>query len=196
MSQDRIVDMILAMPSTAPRKPIKEKHYTTLHKRGATNEEFYIVARFIFALMHIKVPKYKIPLLLDIGTKDLRLPVWRKTGSGWQLAEYKVFSKEAYGLPVPMMRAISRKLSIGENHILEALHSLSMISVDMFISAVEGPRHYRQVFGGRLVNPIDCQPLNYQPVQNITGFILDKKRVQEWIQKELKKRAERQEYQG
>jgi hypothetical protein len=88
------------------------------------------------------------------------------------------------------MRAISRKLSLGENLILGALHSLSMISVEIYTSATEGPRRYRQKFGGSLVNPTDCQPLSYEPMQNVNGFILDKKRVVEWIQKDLKKREQ------
>lgn len=189
MSDKSLTDEILSMPVTAPRCQIKEKHYTTLHKREVTKEEFYIVARFIFALTHVIVPLYKMPLLLDIGITDLRLPVWRKTGDGWKLADYQVFSKEAFGLPVPMMRAISRKLSIGENLILDALHSLSMISVDMLTSATEGPRRYRQTFGGKFVNPSDCQPLSVKPIQNVEGFVLDKQRVQERIKKDLQKRG-------
>lgn len=189
MSGTRLVDEILKKSSTTPERPIREKYYTTLHNRDVTSEEFYLVARFIVALIDVIVPKNKIPLLLDIGTHDLRLPVWRKTGGGWVLANYEIFTKEAYGLPVPMMRAISRKLSLGENQILNALHSLSMIGVDIITNPMEGPRRYRQNLNGILVNPVDGQPLSTTQVQNIEGFKLDKKRIQQWVHKELQKRG-------
>jgi hypothetical protein len=192
MSDERLVDFIRSLPESTPvQNNIKQRRFTTMHNRGVTPGEFYIAARFTVALIGVIVPEYKFPLLLDLGTKDIRLPVWYKDGSnGWQLADYKTFSKEAFGLPVAMMRAISRKMSIGENQILSALHSLSMISVDVLTNAKEGPRHYRQTFSGRLVNPVDGQAFNLKPVQNVEGFILDKKRVNEWIQKELQKRGQ------
>lgn len=191
MSDERLVDFILSLPEPAPvQQNIKQKRFTTLHNRGVSNGELYIAARFTVALTKVIVPEYKIPLLLDLGTQNIRLPVWHKDGSGWHLADYETFSREAFGLPVAMMRAISRKLNIGENDILSALHTLSMVTVDVLTNAKEGPRQYRQTFGGRLVNPVDGQPLSLKPVQNVEGFMLDKKRVNEWIQKELQKRGQ------
>jgi hypothetical protein len=42
---------------------------------------------------------------------------------------------------------------------------------------------------GRLINPADGRPLNYKQVENVQGFILVKKRVVEWVEKERKKRS-------
>lgn len=190
MTETRIADEILKKPTPTQRPAIKEKHYRTLHKRDVTLEEYFVVARFAFALTRVTVPgAYRIPQVLDLGNRDLHLPEWYKTGEGWKVDNYKARNKEALGIPVAMMRAISRKLGISESMILKALHSLSMISVDLYTIA-EGPRRYRQLFSGKLINPVDGNPLNFAPFKDVEGFVLDKKRVNEWIKKDLKKREQ------
>jgi hypothetical protein len=183
-----LVEGILKQPPVHQGTILKEKRYTTLHNRGATDSEFYIVARFIHGLTHVIAPEYKIPLVLDLGRRELRLPVWSKDGEGWHRAGYEFFREEALGIMVPMMRAIERYTGIAESSTLNSLHSFSMVAVAPCLIAGT-PRQYRQPMSGRLINPADGRPLNYKQVENVQGFILVKKRVVEWVEKERKKRS-------
>jgi hypothetical protein len=191
------VDDLLRL--TTPEKPevVKRKNIghrrTTLHRRDVEHMDFYVVARFIHALIKVRVEvkvdektSLRIPQVLEVGVVEMCLPVWHKTGEGWQFSEYKTFAREGLGLTVAMMRAIVNYLGIRESAIVNALQSLSMISSSI------GPdgekRQYRQMCIGNLINPSDGQRLSF-PEMELEGFILDRKRVQEWIDKDLQKRG-------
>lgn len=210
MTEERLVDVIPGLPK--PTEPEKKKpknifrqQAPTLHRRDVSYREFYVVARFIQALMTVKVAvtiasttdspvKTRLPLVADLGLQGLNLPVWRKVGTEWQLTGYKYFEKEAIAVAVPMMRCIVRYLGIKESAIISFLYNLSMIPV-VVPTGKEGQRYLRQPFRGKLINPRDGQPLNVSPetivgLDTMSAFILDKQRVNEWIRKELQKREQ------
>lgn len=182
------VDELLRMPPVHQGTVVKERHRTTLHNRSVTKEELYIVARFIHGLTRVVVPKYQIPRVLELGVVVLRLPIWSKEGDGWHHAGYEFFKREALGVTVEMMRAIERYTGITESSMLAALHSLSMIAVLQPL-VDETPRQYRHRVSGNLINPSDGTSMLWDPVDDAMCFVLDKKRVFEWIKKEKEKKA-------
>lgn len=208
MTEERLVDVILGLPKPAEpeqarRRNIFRRQAPTLHRRDVSHLDFYVVARFIHALMTVKAAvavvngtgspvRTRLPLVADLGRQELNLPVWRKVGNDWQAAGYQLFEKEALALAVPMMHCIVRYLGVKESAIIGALYNLSMIAVAISAHS-DGQRYFRQRFRGRLINPRDGQPVNVQPetivgVETMSAFILDKSRVNEWIRKELQKR--------
>lgn len=207
MTEKRLVDEILGLPKPAEpekRKPknIYRQQAPTLHRRDVPHIDFFVVARFVHALITVKAAvmvragqddpvETRLPLVTDMGKQVLHLPVWRKVGSEWQQAGYQYFEREGMAVAVPMMHGVVRYLGIRESAIINALFSLSMISVEM-VTGIEGKRFFRQQFRGRLINPRDGQPLSVPldsiDVGTMSAFILDKQRVNEWIKKELQKR--------
>jgi len=190
----RTVDLINAkakelQEQKAAQPPKKtEKRFDTLHRRDINSMDFYHVGRFIHALKKVRVKdKMGIPQVIAMGEQELRLPVWYKSGDGWKLSSFRNFNREAVGITVAMMRAIERYLGIRECILIEALFNLSMISVER-TTGTTGKRRYRQSCSGRLINPVDGTPFRYNPVEGIEAFVLDWKRVKEWIDKGRAKR--------
>ena len=186
-----------------PRKIFKTRN-PTLHRRDVDHVDFYVLARFIHALTKVGVRVNVVdgaksfvswmPLVGDLGVQDLRLPVWQKTGELWQHQGYQHFKKEAVCVAKPMMRAIANYLGMCESAIVTALFRLSFLSVDIPTEDT-GNRRVRQKFTGRLINPVDSRPLSLQPekipaLATMEGFILDKQRVVEWVEKDLAKRGQ------
>ena len=211
MAKERTVDLLKEwqkateqdnQPETKKERKIFRQQSPTLHRRDVTHVDFFVMARFIHALITVKAAvevgtgqnspvTTRMPLVTDMGKQILNLPVWRKTGAIWQQEGYKPFEKDAIAIAVPMMHAIVRYLGIRESAIVNALFNFSMISVDM-LTGNEGKRSFRQRFRGKLINPRDGQPLNIQcetivGIETMSAFILEKKRVNEWIQKNLQK---------
>jgi hypothetical protein len=169
-----------------PREKKTKHRNTTLHRRDLEHSVFYAAARFFYGMTKVRArvdwTTLRIPQVLELGEIELSLPVWHKTGAGWEFSEYKKFNKEALGVTMAMMRAIGRYLDMRESDILNALHLLSIISVTI---GPDGRKRYRHACSGRLINPVDGQLLNFPEFKHLECFVLDRKRADEWIQKVL-----------
>lgn len=185
-----LVPEILRLPKPEePKRKRIEQRRTTLHRRDLEHIDFYVIARFVHGLITVRTETaiddkttMRIPQVLDLGNRILYLPEWEKTGKGWVFAELGEHVKPAICVSTHMMRAIGRYVGLRESAMVNALYKLSMVSVIGFNG--EGRPRYRQRCKGRFINPADGQKLNFAE-RELEGFVLDGKRVREWIDKEL-----------
>ncbi|TSK08543.1 MAG: hypothetical protein FPO08_04345 [Geobacter sp.] len=164
-----------------------DRRNTTLHRRDIEAYDFFVVARFAHALVKVKMAvhgvKDKIPQVLDMGGTELTLPVWSKNGQGWYGAGFKQVKRDALCVSTSMMRAIVRYLGIREGAIVQTLFRLSMLSSSQ---GNGDKRIFRQTCTGVLFDPATRQKLGFSEVTK-EGFIVDRKRIEEWIAKAPKK---------
>ncbi|WP_129126914.1 hypothetical protein [Geomonas oryzae] len=162
---------------------------TTLHRRDIGPDDFFVVARFAHALVKVKMAvqgvKDKIPQVLDMGETELTLPVWAKNEEGWHQAGFKQVKRDALCITTPMMRAIVRYLGIREGAFVQTLFRLSMLSSGQ---GNGDKRIFRHTCTGMLFDPATRQKLGFSEVTK-EGFIVDRKRIDEWIAKVPKKKG-------
>lgn len=142
---------------------------TTVHRRDITHADFSLLARFCHALTVLD-GFAGTSVYWELGKVPMTLPIWFLAGSGWTLAGYKVFTREAIWLETSVFRRICRYLQVKEPQLVDLLFRLSMLSV-VSGQQLHEPRRIRQPFTGKLAD--DAGRKSSVP----DGFVIERRRA-------------------
>jgi hypothetical protein len=142
----------------------------TIHRKDIGMADFTLLAQFSGALRKVRTP-FGDPVVCQLGTIIMMLPVWYRTGEGWVLAGYKEFNREAIGIAKADMRSVCNYLNVREPRLIDTLYRLSMLGVVPGATPHAKPRFRMPFAGTYLSDPPFISSAN-------EGFIIEKRRVE------------------
>jgi len=143
---------------------------STLHRRDITGGDFTRLAKFNNAFLVLDGLNGLLPWLLSEAT--MLLPVWYLSGTGWQLANYKVFRQEALGFANADFRRICRYIRVPESQMIDTLFRMSMISVVKGQRLSERPK-YKMPFQG-----VPYSIGWHVEESDIFGYVIERRRLE------------------
>lgn len=143
---------------------------SSIHRRDISRDDIYVLARFCRALDMVQGCG-GVPIVWELGTLEIWLPVWYQSGLGWQISRYKPFVKEAIGIEKGDMRRICRYLGIREPVLLHLLFKFSMLAVVPGTSLLK-PK-FRLPFDGVPLGMVGAGPSS----RIEEGFVLERRRA-------------------
>lgn len=142
---------------------------STVHRRDITNEDFVKLAKFSRALETLNGSGKWFSW--DLGEVVMRLPVWYQTSTGWQLANYKNFKRDAIGMLVPDFRHICRYIRVSEFSMIDTLYRMSMISM-VPGQSYSGARKFKLSFPNLPVGLWRLEPTA------VHGYVIERRRAE------------------
>lgn len=119
---------------------------STIHRKDITGGEMYLLARFSHALDTLS-DEVGNSLVWEIGACEVWLPVWYLSAGGWQLSNYKKFTKEIIGIQKHDMRRIARYMRVRECELVKLLFRFSILAVVAERSTSAKPRFRMSFYG-------------------------------------------------
>jgi|GEM_PF-1570404 len=103
----------------------------SIYRSDISQEDIKKIVNFSYGINKlISDPFGRWGTVLDLGPTAMIVPIWCKTGMGWQLSCHHKYVKEAIGIDRHTMSRLAKYLNIKSRDLVQLLYKLGMLSVD------------------------------------------------------------------